>query len=347
MPVQFSIMKAVKLFISLVIIVLFCDISSQGQTITIKFTALLNGAHVHLDSVRITNLNHPGDTVLYWPDTLLSLGYLGMEDHLNINNSAFQIGLSSNNTSSESAIILLDVPSNGNVQLMVTDVSGSVIQEISQQFSKGTHLIRYNSSVPGINIVSARFESEVRSLKLISTVQKYSGNALDYIGLQGYMPPSKSSASTQSFLYYTGDSLSFKGWYNGQNMSFIASPMANSVYTFLFGLNYPCPGMPGFVYEGQNYNTVQIGSQCWMRENLNVGLQVNSNYIPTVYHSDMHDDGKIEKYCYNNDSANCLIYGGLYEWDEMMKYGNTPGIQGICAIGWHIPTAAELCTLAS
>ena len=31
----------------------------------------------------------------------------------------------------------------------------------------------------------------------------------------------------------------------------------------------------------------------------------------------------------------------------MMNYDLTPGIQGICPEGWHVPTAAELCTLAS
>jgi len=55
------------------------------------------------------------------------------------------------------------------------------------------------------------------------------------------------------------------------------------------------------------------------------------------------NNGTIEKYCYNNNSANCITYGGLYLWDEMMQYIATQGAQGICPPGgWHIPTEEEL-----
>ena len=86
--------------------------------------------------------------------------------------------------------------------------------------------------------------------------------------------------------------------------------------------------------DGQNYNTVLIGDQCWMAENLNIGTMINGT-------NDMTDDGVIEKYCYDNDSANCNEYGGLYQWNEMMEYDTTAGVQGICPDGWHLPTDDE------
>ncbi len=103
--------------------------------------------------------------------------------------------------------------------------------------------------------------------------------------------------------------------------------------------------------DGQTYNTVLIGSQCWMAENLNIGTQITSNPVPPnpSAHQQL-DNGIIEKYCYGNNSSNCAVYGGLYEWGEMMNYSSTdngnPGTtQGICPIGWHIPTDAEWCEL--
>lgn len=87
-------------------------------------------------------------------------------------------------------------------------------------------------------------------------------------------------------------------------------------------------------YEGQTYHTVQVGDQCWFKENLNVGEKVVGTH-------EQSDDGKIEKYCYDNLSINCSTYGGLYQWDEMMQYSTTPGVQGICPAGWHIPTDDE------
>jgi uncharacterized protein (TIGR02145 family) len=108
--------------------------------------------------------------------------------------------------------------------------------------------------------------------------------------------------------------------------------------------NLSCPGLVSFVYGGQSYNTVQIGSQCWMKENLNVGTMVISDNTG-VYHSNCSDNSIIEKYCYDNDPVNCTIYGGLYDWDEMMQYSTTPGVQGICPDDWHLPTEVEWFTM--
>jgi uncharacterized protein (TIGR02145 family) len=109
------------------------------------------------------------------------------------------------------------------------------------------------------------------------------------------------------------------------------------------GTGQPCPGIPTVTYAGQTYNTVYIGAQCWLKENLNVGTKINS----TTSGYQQTNNGIIEKYCYNNNIANCAIYGGLYEWPEAMQYVTTEGVQGICPAGWHIPTDAEWTTLTT
>lgn len=92
--------------------------------------------------------------------------------------------------------------------------------------------------------------------------------------------------------------------------------------------------------DGKQYPTTLIGNQCWMKSNLNIGVMVESTSIGTTSppHSDMFDNQLIEKYCYNNDSNMCLIYGGLYEWDEAMGYNLIPKSGDICPNGWYIPT---------
>jgi len=100
----------------------------------------------------------------------------------------------------------------------------------------------------------------------------------------------------------------------------------------------PCAGTPTVTYEGHVYNTVQIGTQCWLRENLNVGVKIDGN-------SNQTDNSVIEKWCYNNLESNCDAYGALYQWNEIMQYVNTPAAQGICPPGWHIPTNSEYATL--
>jgi uncharacterized protein (TIGR02145 family) len=99
-------------------------------------------------------------------------------------------------------------------------------------------------------------------------------------------------------------------------------------------LDDPCDGISSILYGGQIYHTVAIGYQCWLKENLNIGTRINGSQEQT-------DNGTIEKYCFDDNEANCNIYGGLYQWDEMMQYTITQGTQGICPNGWHIPTDEE------
>jgi uncharacterized protein (TIGR02145 family) len=98
--------------------------------------------------------------------------------------------------------------------------------------------------------------------------------------------------------------------------------------------------------DGKTYNTLLIGSQCWMKDNLNVGTKIDGA-------SEQTNDSIIEKYCYNNDESNCDIYGGLYQWGELVQYLNgtsnttswnpvpTGIVTGICPDGWHLPSDAE------
>ena len=108
----------------------------------------------------------------------------------------------------------------------------------------------------------------------------------------------------------------------------------------VFAQGVPCPGTPTVTYLGKTYNTVQIGNQCWLKENLDVGIMILG--VDTS-----KNNGLIEKYCYNNDTNNCNTYGGLYQWNEAMQYVTTEGTQGICPNGWHIPTSAEFQSLST
>lgn len=80
--------------------------------------------------------------------------------------------------------------------------------------------------------------------------------------------------------------------------------------------------------------TVVIGTQEWMKHNLNVGVMIPGT-------QDQTGNGTIEKYCYNNLESNCDLYGGLYQWNEAMQYATAEGSQGICPDGFHIPTSVE------
>ena len=92
-------------------------------------------------------------------------------------------------------------------------------------------------------------------------------------------------------------------------------------------------------YDQNVYNTVQIGNQCWMRENLRSTHYADGTAIAagttsstsTAYYYPLQGD---------------FTYGYLYNWKAVMRnssnsQSNPSGVQGICPNGWHVPSDAE------
>ena len=95
--------------------------------------------------------------------------------------------------------------------------------------------------------------------------------------------------------------------------------------------------------DGNVYNTVLIGNQVWMRENLRTTKYATGTTIP-LGTTTSYDDAY--RYYPNNNSANVSTYGYLYNWPAVMKgsassSANPSGVQGICPDGWHVPSDAE------
>ncbi len=106
-----------------------------------------------------------------------------------------------------------------------------------------------------------------------------------------------------------------------------------------------CPGMtsPLTDYDGNVYSTVQIGNQCWMKENLRT-----SHYADGTAISQGVTTSTTIPYRYkpDNNSMNVETHGYLYNWKAVMRTGvssnaNPSGVQGICPTGWHVPSNAE------
>lgn len=119
----------------------------------------------------------------------------------------------------------------------------------------------------------------------------------------------------------------------------ITSGSCQPVYSSTHAMQgFQCGDTITDVRDGRRYPTVQIGSQCWMGKNMNVGVMIDGTL-------NMQNNSIIEKYCFNNDTNSCNTFGALYQWHELMQYTTTPGTRGVCPAGWHVPTDQEILSL--
>ena len=95
-----------------------------------------------------------------------------------------------------------------------------------------------------------------------------------------------------------------------------------------------CPGTPMMIdYDGNVYRTVQIGNQCWSRENLKTTHYADGTTVANLFAP-------------NNNEENVSVYGYLYNLNATThnapsSTANPSGVQGVCPIGWHVPSDAE------
>ncbi len=90
-------------------------------------------------------------------------------------------------------------------------------------------------------------------------------------------------------------------------------------------------------YDGNVYNTVQIGDQCWMKENMRTTHYSNGTLI---MQGNMSQSSTTTCYYYN--PSNAQNYGYLYNWPAAIGIGiSNSSNQGVCPLGWHLPGDAE------
>lgn len=113
----------------------------------------------------------------------------------------------------------------------------------------------------------------------------------------------------------------------------------------------PCPDAPTVTdIDGNTYTTVQIGCQCWMRENLRTTRYADGTSVPID--TTKYSDYEPYRYFPNHDKRNVAAYGYLYNWSAVMgkespSDANPSSVQGICPDGWHLPSIPEFNDLES
>ena len=112
---------------------------------------------------------------------------------------------------------------------------------------------------------------------------------------------------------------------------------------FIFSCNSGRNAEKNRVFDVNNnqYQTVIIGTQVWMKENLNVTKYRNGDPVLQANEDSRWESLEEGAFChYQNNEKNSKIYGKLYNWFAVNDQ------RGLCPKGWHIPSDEEWQALA-
>jgi len=324
-----------KIFLPILAFVLTISAFGQHSTLELTFTAVDNNSYFQLDSINVMNRTQGGDTTLYWPDTVLVLDFYVEVPELNSNQERLQVFQNYPNPVVNQTTISMFVPEKDEAGIFITDMTGRVVLKSEWLLDKGIHSFRFAPGGGNLYFFTVQWRGYSSSIKILQAVSNSNGvSSLEYLGAEASSSQLKATEDFQRFSFSLGDELLYIGYGNALQSGMLDTLETSETYTFQFATNIPCPGTPTVTYDGQVYHTIQIYSQCWLKENLNVGTMIPGD-------QDISDDGIIQKYCYNDDPERCTVYGGLYQWNEMMQNATRQGAQGICPLDWHIPTDEE------
>jgi len=130
----------------------------------------------------------------------------------------------------------------------------------------------------------------------------------------------------------------------GNEISFTTFDIANV-------MGIPCAGTPTVKdIDGNIYNTVQIGTQCWIKENLSVSKYRDGSIIPLDASGGTTGNSSGQTWSNRTTGARTVFghspthlatLGYLYNWYVI----SDP--KGLCPSGWHVPSDAEWTTLTT
>jgi Fibrobacter succinogenes major domain (Fib_succ_major). len=347
-------MKKLLLFTIILIITVFRSLL-HAQTVTITFFGRdTNNQNVQFNSVVVNNLTAGWQETLHYPDNTLTMQVsTGIDDFTG--NGGLSLSQNSPNPFHSTTDVHLHIAEAGTVTLEITDISGRIIETYQEPtLPTGTHHFSVALATTGTYFMTARQNGKTSSIKMVC--QGGNSNLIEY---QGCVEETTGHSSTPKLHttqpFHIGDQLEYIGYANiiGIEMEsshiFDAPSTSHSAFLeFAYATgNYdtlPCPSSPTVTdQDGNVYNTVQIGNQCWMKENLRVTHYSNGEAIP------MGDSTSLTlpyRYCPDNNPANVASFGYLYNWPAVMhgapcSSDNPSGVQGICPKGWHVPSNAE------
>jgi len=340
--------------------------SAVTQTISLTFTAQdAYGQYVQPERVVITNHTRDWQETIYWPDTSFTMrGTTGLDDFGALDNAALQLFQNNPNPFRGATDVMLSVAEKGTVTIEMADINGRILGKGKYSLPQtGLHSFRVRVATPGIYVLTARQNKKSSTIKMVCK-EGGTSNAIDYVGEVSAVSYTLKSTTTNPF--EVGDEMEYVAYTVADGAEVGSVPVTqvqteSQTVVLMFtgavaGDSLPCLGMATVTdHEGNVYNTVRIGTQCWTRENMRCTTSPNGYLsLGCTDTSSNYNSSNYVPYYYDHTQSNMPfeVRGLLYNWAGAMDTISTDyitesfsGRRGICPVGWHVPSQAEWDTL--
>jgi uncharacterized protein (TIGR02145 family) len=323
-----------------------------SQDVVIFVQAKHEDNPIGLDTICIENLSNGTSAKIY----NLPAGAANYEINLSQGaeiNAHYQIDENTNgfnlltNIPGFCSFLIMSKP-NSNVNFELYNIRGQKLYHENKVLQSGINSFEFFNSYPDMGILKITTADNSYSVKVIGNASyRTSVNSTESYVLNTCQTISDAS----SFVFAEGDTLRItakKQAYHSNSL--FVHPRYNLNYTenYTIYLSKPCAGNETVTdYDGNVYNTVQIGNQCWMKENLNVTHYSDGTPLVEAFLYSNNYYGEHVYYNYEDNESLSELTGKLYSWRVAVNWTNEStneeieGGQGICPTGWHVPTDME------
>ena len=314
--------------------------SAIAQDVTVTLTTKFQGTAVSLDSIFVENILNgtrvmmtdlPAAITTY--EINLSKGKIiyGIKE---LHGSGFGFFLYSNTPGR--LMFYARFPALAQINLRLYDLTGQLVFKKSLNCPSGTSLISFRPGYIPTGILSVEGSGYKQGFKVTGCKDESIGVSIadeptlssDFSGKTFFKEPTDSD----DFIFTPGDSVRFSVYHHDiYPGSVLCQPQQDD--SIVLDVSRPCPGFPVISdYDGNRYTTVQIGTHCWMRENMNT-----THYADGIAMIDGTGVGNIGVDCtikywfnYEDHPENNVLYGRLYTWSAVMNGNDGTSIARYC-----------------